>query len=308
MVRGGHGTDRLAEVGGAVARERRTGLKPLGSSARRRSGARELTLVLAQAGVLPVSPADGRGSGRLGGADARAHCSSVARRSVLSVTPGIGLLREGPLHAALKTWLARPGDALEVTVDGFVIDLVRADGELVEIQTGGFSALRRKLDALLDRHRIRIVHPIPTERRIVRVDDAGEVLSARRSPKRPGPAVVFERLVSFPTLLTHPHFTLELLLCREDHVRAPAPRRGRRYLRDPGERRLVDVLERIELRRAADAAKLLPELPREFTTRELAELMGVSVRLAGQAAACLRALELTEPAGRRGSAPVHRLR
>ena len=49
------------------------------------------------------------------------------------------------------------------------LDVVRADGELVEIQTGGFSALRTKLDALLDRHRIRIVHPIPAERRIVRV-------------------------------------------------------------------------------------------------------------------------------------------
>ena len=30
-------------------------------------------------------------------------------------------------------------------------------------------------------------------------------------------------------------------------MRAPAPVRGRRYLRDPGERRLIEVLERIEL-------------------------------------------------------------
>ena len=60
-----------------------------------------------------------------------------------------------------------------------MIDLVRADGELVEIQTGGFSPLRSKLDALLDRHRMRIVHPVPAQRRIVRVDEAGEVLSRR---------------------------------------------------------------------------------------------------------------------------------
>src|SRR5262245_44472884 len=68
----------------------------------------------------------------------------------------IGVLREGPLHRALKAWLAGPGDRFEVHVDGFVIDLVRADGELVEIQTGGFSPLRTKLDTLLDHHRIRI--------------------------------------------------------------------------------------------------------------------------------------------------------
>src|SRR4029077_14189604 len=98
----------------------------------------------------------------------------------------IGELREGPLHRELKRLLAAPGDAFEVRVDGYVIDLVRADGELVEVQTGGFSARRTKLDALLDRHRIRIVHPIPAQRRIVRVDEDGEVLSTRPSPKHPG--------------------------------------------------------------------------------------------------------------------------
>src|SRR5689334_16477565 len=97
---------------------------------------------------------------------------------------GIGELREGPLHAAIKDAFARPGDRAEVRVGRFVIDLVRADGELVEIQTGGFGPLAPKLDALLDDHRMRIVHPVPAERRIVRVDAAGEVLSARRSPRR----------------------------------------------------------------------------------------------------------------------------
>jgi hypothetical protein len=55
--------------------------------------------------------------------------------------PGIGAIGEGPLHAAIKAILARPGDRLEVPLGGFVVDLVRADGELVEVQTGGFSAL-----------------------------------------------------------------------------------------------------------------------------------------------------------------------
>ena len=50
-------------------------------------------------------------------------------------------MREGPLHAAVKALLARPGDRMEVPVGRFVIDLVRADGELVEVQTGGFGAL-----------------------------------------------------------------------------------------------------------------------------------------------------------------------
>jgi hypothetical protein len=224
----------------------------------------------------------------------------------LSFMTGIGVMREGPLHAALKAWLARPGDRLEVPVDGFVVDLVRADGELVEIQTGSFSPLRSKMDALLDGYRVRIVHPIPSLRRIVRVDADGTVLSARRSPLRPGWFAVFEGLVSFPTLLSHPHLVVELLLCSEDHVRAPSPVRGRRYLRDPGERRLIEVLDRVELRGPPDLAALVPAPTGSFTTRELAGSMGVSVPLAQKAAACLRALELFEPAGKRGRAPLYR--
>ena len=170
-----------------------------------------------------------------------AVCTDPGKRSSESMRePSRRDRRAARRPAAPRVEAAADGDVFEVRVDGFVIDVVRADGELVEIQTGGFSALRTKLDALLDRHRIRIVHPIPAERRIVRVDADGEVLSTRPSPKRPGAAAIFEGLVSFPTLLSHPHLTVEVLLCREDHVRAPAPVRGRRFMRDPGERRLVD--------------------------------------------------------------------
>jgi hypothetical protein len=218
----------------------------------------------------------------------------------------IGVLREGPLHRDLKALLAAPGDAFEVRVDGYVIDLVRADGELVEIQTGGFSPLRKKLDALLDRHPVRIVHPIPAERRIIRVDEDGLVLSTKRSPKKPGAATIFEGLVSFPTLLSHPNLTIEILLCREDHVRKPAPVRGRRYLRDPGERRLVEVLTRIELAGPTDAARLIPDFDAPFTTRELAKAMRVPLPLAQKTAHCLRALDVIEPAGMRGRAPLHK--
>ena len=221
--------------------------------------------------------------------------------------PMIGELREGPLHRALKEWLARPGDRLEVPLEGYVIDLVRADGELVEIQTGGFAPLRAKLDALLDRHRMRIVHPVPARRSVVRVDASGEVLSRRASPLRPAATAIFDGLVSFPTLLSHPRLTVEVLLCAEDHMRAPAPRRGRRYTRDPGERRLVEVLERIELRGPSDLAALVALPPEPFTTRELAAAMGAPLPLAQKAAHCLLALAVLEPAGRRGRAPLHRL-
>lgn len=221
----------------------------------------------------------------------------------------IGVLREGPLHAAVKTMLARPGDRMEVPVGRFVIDLVRVDGELVEVQTGGFAPLGLKLDALLDEHRVRIVYPVAAERRIVRLDEDGEITAVRRSPRRGGVVDVFDRLVALPSLLTHPNLTIEVLLLREDHIRGiPATRSGRRK-RDPGERRLVEVLDRVELRGPEDVLGALPPLPSDpFSTRELAILLACNVRLAQRIVYCLRAMGVLEAAGKRGPTPLHRRR
>jgi len=219
---------------------------------------------------------------------------------------GIGVLREGPLHAAIKTALAQPGDRLEVPVQRFVIDIVRADGELVEIQTGGFGPLGPKLDALLDEHRMRIVYPVAAERRIVRLDDDGQVLSARRSPRRATAADLFDKLVTFPSLLAHPNLVIEVLLSREDHIRGAAPVTTRRRTKDRGERRLVEVLDRVVLTEPADALTTIPPLPDEFSTRDLRALVGCGTVLAQRIVYCLRAMELVESAGRDGRTPLYR--
>ena len=72
---------------------------------------------------------------------------------------GIGTLRETSLHATLKDWLSQPGDRLEVPLAGYLIDIERGS-ELIEIQTGNFSALKPKLKAILDDHLVRVVHPV----------------------------------------------------------------------------------------------------------------------------------------------------
>src|ERR1700710_49095 len=95
----------------------------------------------------------------------------------------VAKLRESSLHASLKELYARPGDLLESACAGYVVDLVRQD-ELVEFQTGNFGSMRAKLGALLEQHRVRIVHPVAAETRILRIDGDGVVRSRRRSAGR----------------------------------------------------------------------------------------------------------------------------
>ena len=117
---------------------------------------------------------------------------------------------------------------------------------------------------------------------------------------------VFDKLVAFPSLLTHPNLTIEVLLLREDHIRRAKPTTARRRTRDSGERRLVEVLDRVVLRTPEDIFAMLPALPVEpFSTREFAAHLRCSTPLAQRTLYCLRAIGVVEPAGKRAHAPLH---
>lgn len=218
----------------------------------------------------------------------------------------IGTLNEGRLHAQLKERYRRPGDLLEQPVDGYVVDLVRG-AMLVEIQTGGFSPLRAKLERLCASHDVRLVAPVALTRRIVRLSPSGEVLSRRLSPRRGRPEDVFARLVSVPALLGLPRFELELVLTHEEEHRVHEPGRAfrRRGWVVKG-RSLLEVERTLVLRDTADAAALLPSLPAVFDTAELAEAAGFPRRLAQQMTYCLRNMGELEVAGGRGRSVLYR--
>ena len=221
-------------------------------------------------------------------------------------------MNEKPLHAALKQWYARPGDRLEVAIDGYVVDIVRGD-LLVEIQTRNFSAMKSKVLELVRCHRVRLVYPIAREKQILRMADDGtrplgaRPLGRRKSPKRGIPADVFEELVSFPELLLDRDFSLELLFIREEEVRHQEPKRGwRRKGWVTDERRLLKVLDRMVLETPADLAALIPGgLAEPFTTADLAQAIGRPRRLAQRMAYCLRAAGCITTAGKRGNAVLY---
>ena len=128
----------------------------------------------------------------------------VAERS------GINLYAEYSLHAKLKEHLAGPGDRLEALVGGRVVDLVRSDGELVEVQTGSLGKIVPKVLALAaGGHRVRVVYPVSVEREIRRLDPkTEELLSVRRSPKRGDRYSVFDELVKAAGLIASRNVTV----------------------------------------------------------------------------------------------------
>ena len=218
----------------------------------------------------------------------------------------IGTLNEGSIHAALKAHYAEPGDLLEASVGGYVVDILR-DDRIVEIQTAGFSGIAHKLRALVADHRVRLVHPVPAVRWLVKLRPGARGASTRRrSPRRGGFEQVFEELVSLPDLLAHPNFELEVATIEIEEVRRPLrrARRGRAYR--VVERRLLAVHERRVLRDGADLLSLLPpDLAEPFGTAELAAALGTARGLAQRAAYFLREAGAVQQVGKSGNALLY---
>jgi hypothetical protein len=219
----------------------------------------------------------------------------------------ISTWNEKPLHAALKEWYARPGDRLEVPVDGFIVDIVRGD-LLVEVQTRGFASIKRKLATLTAHHRLGLVYPVASEKWIVKLaEDDNTFHSRRKSPRRGTVHDVFAELVSFPQLLAHPNFSLEALLIHEEERRRyEGTRAWRRRGWVTHERRLLRVVEQRLFETPADMEELLPRsLADPFTTSDLATSLRRPRRLAQRMAYCLREMGIIAPQGKRRNAVLY---
>ncbi len=179
---------------------------------------------------------------------------------------------------------------MEFPVDQFVADIARGigspDEELIEIQTGSFGAMGNKLDHLLPQFRITIVYPIALRTRLVRDDR-----KPRLSPKRGSIHSFFDELVSLPTLLDHPHLSLEIVLLDVVKVQIldPNARRGRGGYRTL-DRKLETIDSTMRLESMSDvASQFVPaELPTPFSTSDLAVAAGVTRTVAQKMTYCFR--------------------
>jgi hypothetical protein len=226
-------------------------------------------------------------------------------RGAAAVTRQIGTLGEMGLHAGIKAWYGRPGDQFEVPLDGYVIDIIRGD-QLIEIQTGNFSALKQKFHILLQDYDLHLLYPLAAEKWILRQTATGEPVSRRKSPKKEGWLDAFHQLVRIPHLLQHPRLRLSLLRTQQEVVWVDDGRgswRRRRW--SIGDRRLLAVLEMRTFQQPAELLSLLPaDLPTPFTNPDLT-VRGVPARLAQRITYTLRGCGVLERVGKRGRAYLY---
>lgn len=209
-------------------------------------------------------------------------------------------MNEHSLHLAVKEWYAVPGDKFEAKVDHFIIDIARGS-LLIEIQTKNFSAIKRKLSNLVENHQVRLVHPIPERKWIVRVTETGETISKRKSPRKGRLADLFYELVSIPNLINKKNFSLEVLMIEEEEIRCDD---GKGSWKRKGvsikDTKLINVNSKLLFKNGGDFLSFLPSDLREpFTNQSLANQTGVSISLTRKITYCLRKMGVITDVGKK---------
>ena len=215
----------------------------------------------------------------------------------------IGTLRERSMHAHLKRLYTEPGDSVEEKVAGYWVDIRRGE-QIIEIQTGSFASLKRKLQALLPVRPVRIVHPVAVEKWITKLaKDGTTFLSRRKSPKRGSLYDLFDELVSFPQLILDPNFSVEVVLIKEEELRCEDGKGSwRRKGTSIKDHLLLEVSSRELFETGRDFLRLLPkDWTGPSTNREIATALHQPYFRIARMTYCLVRMEILRSVGKVGN-------
>jgi len=181
----------------------------------------------------------------------------------------IGMENESSLHRSLKFRYALPGKT-EAERAGFICDAIGEEDEAVEIQTGNFSALKKKLPTLLKEGKVRLIYPVIVNKTIELYDTEGNLIRRKKSPQKGRAWDIFNELIYAPALVGMRGLIVEIAL-----VNATERRRndGKGSYHRKGisieDRILESAIESIILKKKGDWRRFLP-LKGEITKKNLA--------------------------------------
>ncbi|WP_461246944.1 hypothetical protein [Treponema sp. R6D11] len=225
----------------------------------------------------------------------------------MSTQKTIGTNNESSLHRSLKFQYAGSGGKTEVEVGSFVADGIRKDGEYIEVQTGSFGPLKKKIKEFAAVGKVRIIHPIAVTKTIeVRAKD-GKLLYRRKSPIHGTPWDIFDALLYAPELPLIKGVTIEIAMVDITEKRV---KDGKGAWRRKGisikDKELSAFHESILLAKPKDYLRFIPfKKTEEFTVSSHAEKSGIKSHVSRKALYTLTKMNLIKKVGKKGNAWVY---
>ena len=219
----------------------------------------------------------------------------------------IGTKNESSLHRTLKFQYTGNGGKSEVEVGEFVADGIREDGEYIEVQTGSFKPLVKKLEEFASLGKTRVIHPIALVKIIEVYDTNGKFLYKRKSPSRGSYWDIFDALLHAPLLPLIKGVTIEIALVEitEKRVKDGKGARRRKGV-SVQDKELSAWLESVKLAKLKDYLRFIPfKKNEEFTVKSLSDKSKIKTQTARKALYVLTKMKAVNRIGKKRNAWVY---
>ena len=207
---------------------------------------------------------------------------------------GIGTLGEKQMHAAIKRFICPDTACHEIKIDGsegctpppvadeadgakkprarkFVADILK-DGTIYEIQTGGFSPLKPKIQWILDNtsYNVVLIHPIAETKWVSLIDkESGKIGNRKKSPTKGKIQDIASELYFLSDFISSPRFSLVILMMEAEQYKKNIAAKGKRPRYRKYELIPKSLLRAYILQSAEDYNIFIPDtLPERFTVKE----------------------------------------
>jgi hypothetical protein len=208
----------------------------------------------------------------------------------------IGTLNERSVHAYLKHRFEPNADSHEIRIGGFIADIVGENG-IIEIQTGSFGYLKKKLKAFLSAGHVTVVYPVIAQNTIVNTDTG-------RKYKSPRKATIYSFLPQAYNIREFSaderlHFVLVLMAVTQE-------KSGTGKSAKKGDRKPEKIIDELRLETLTDWHIFTDELPSEFTQKEFEAITHIRGRDGWGSLQTLISVGLVSQTHKKGNTKIYR--
>jgi len=219
----------------------------------------------------------------------------------------IGTKNESSLHKTLKFQYTGEGGKSEVQTGEYVADGRRKDGEYIEVQTGSFGPLKKKVKEFASLGKVRIIHPIPVTKKIEVFNTKGKLLSRRKSPLHGNLWDLFDALLYAPELPLIKNVQIEAVLVDITEKRIKDDKGSwRRKGISIKDKELSAYHESVVFSKKSDYMRFIPfKKGEEFTVTAHAQKAGIKRHISQKALYVLTKMKVINRIGKKGKAWVY---
>ncbi|MDR0903548.1 MAG: hypothetical protein LBM59_02835 [Ruminococcus sp.] len=209
----------------------------------------------------------------------------------------IGTLNEKSVHAYLKKRFEEHTDSHEIKVGRYVADIVGEHG-IIEIQTGAFEKLNKKLEAFLAATEVTVVYPVIVKTTIINAE------TGRRysSPKKQNIYSFLNEAYKIREHLQNVNLKFILVLLTVTEIRSGKGRTAVKISKTP-----EGILEEIRLNELSDWHIFTDSLPETFTQADFFSHTKLNRRDAWCGLTALISAGLINEIGKKGNTKLYRI-